>query len=844
MKPFKASVRSLKGRIVNLERAVADLRRTPKTCDACGGTFTETEPGRSRYRGKEHLGSTHFRCEAEASTSAQLARKWKPLLDKHMAGSASVHLQGAAKALEDLSRFWEGIAAAAKQDLSNAREKFVEAREKFVEARGHFAEAREGMDRDRDREFLVDLSEEWAACTTDEERRAVMDKAALKERQQDREVLASVCAAGMCDHRKFGSECPALTPEEIEKEKETEAFCKEWDACTSDEERQALADKRVLKERLALAERDNAEAEIFIDHQLGRHQEAEPKCLHHECVERVQKEAEDQHDRWTNYLHSKASDIVEKLGKGASSQEICEKVSEMVREEESKRDQIMQDDLSFLRNELEGERNELENAKADLETQVELADGLESELRHTKRLLANRDDDLDRLAAWLIREEIEIGIDDKSAVDTAIRLLDSIQAELKARQRDWCAAGDELLEKAAMIVGDAPFGAADRDLQQRVVRNIRAFKSGEGGPGILSPEEAAVIDAPQPKWSGQHGSRQWERDVLLHHCAKIVESAYGKGKASEAILALGSDSVMATYPEGASLSWDEVKWVKTLEEAAKIVDRVEEDSAPALAEAAKAIRELACGARHPCTVPQPPGGRVSVEQELKSLRQAHADQEERIVKARAAQHRAEFELAKLKNSPRAERLYDTERSPGVGQTAHQARIEKMMAGYGQNVPSEPALPDEATRVLRARLIMEETLETIQKGLRVAIKHKFTMGPGGGLPIGSFDDLGFRAMPGPANLVEIADGCADISVVTIGTLSACGIADKDLLEVVDMNNLDKVNTGREDEHGKWIKHPDHQPPDIAAVLRDQGWGYQGQAGIQGPSERTTLTDKIP
>ena len=74
-----------------------------------------------------------------------------------------------------------------------------------------------------------------------------------------------------------------------------------------------------------------------------------------------------------------------------------------------------------------------------------------------------------------------------------------------------------------------------------------------------------------------------------------------------------------------------------------------------------------------------------------------------------------------------------------------------------------------------------------------------------------------------NLVAIADGCADLSVVTIGTLVACGIPDRDLLWEVDVNNLKKFAPGltiRED--GKLIRPPDHPPPDIERVLREAGW----------------------
>jgi predicted HAD superfamily Cof-like phosphohydrolase len=151
-----------------------------------------------------------------------------------------------------------------------------------------------------------------------------------------------------------------------------------------------------------------------------------------------------------------------------------------------------------------------------------------------------------------------------------------------------------------------------------------------------------------------------------------------------------------------------------------------------------------------------------------------------------------------------------------GQTAHQFRVERMMRGFGQEVPDRP-LPAEGhtdLRVLRARLIMEECLETIQDGLRVEVGQR-------GQAV-RFEHLAFEAKGGGADMIELADGCADVSVVTIGTLSAFGIRDDPLLREVDGNNQAKIDTGRTDEHGKFIKHPDHEPPKIAEVLVAQGW----------------------
>ena len=68
--------------------------------------------------------------------------------------------------------------------------------------------------------------------------------------------------------------------------------------------------------------------------------------------------------------------------------------------------------------------------------------------------------------------------------------------------------------------------------------------------------------------------------------------------------------------------------------------------------------------------------------------------------------------------------------------------------------------------------------------------------------------------GDADLCAIVDGCCDLSVVTIGTLSACGVPDELFLKLVDENNLAKFGDGHSiREDGKLIKPSDHKPPAI-------------------------------
>lgn len=138
-------------------------------------------------------------------------------------------------------------------------------------------------------------------------------------------------------------------------------------------------------------------------------------------------------------------------------------------------------------------------------------------------------------------------------------------------------------------------------------------------------------------------------------------------------------------------------------------------------------------------------------------------------------------------------------------SAHQKRVEAFMAHAGQAVPERPTIPDEATLKLRANLILEEALETIE-----ALGYQVNMKP--------FElELEVVKSRQPADLEQIVDGCADMIVIATGTLSACG---EDVNEL-DNNNLSKFGPGgyRRDD-GKWMKPPTWALPDIKGILEDQ------------------------
>ncbi|MDA0683314.1 MAG: hypothetical protein O2797_07415 [Bacteroidetes bacterium] len=146
-------------------------------------------------------------------------------------------------------------------------------------------------------------------------------------------------------------------------------------------------------------------------------------------------------------------------------------------------------------------------------------------------------------------------------------------------------------------------------------------------------------------------------------------------------------------------------------------------------------------------------------------------------------------------------------------TPHYQRVKDFMQRVGQDTPEKATIPDEGIRILRAKLILEEALETVAAlGVTVHASGAEVLEEG----------LEYTA-PNAVDLKEVVDGCADISVVTIGTLIAFGIDDEPVLEEVDASNLRKFSEGsyrRED--GKWMKPPGWTPPDIMGAI-DRGYG---------------------
>lgn len=135
-------------------------------------------------------------------------------------------------------------------------------------------------------------------------------------------------------------------------------------------------------------------------------------------------------------------------------------------------------------------------------------------------------------------------------------------------------------------------------------------------------------------------------------------------------------------------------------------------------------------------------------------------------------------------------------------TVSQQQVEQFMEKAGQTVPTAPVMPNEETRILRAKLIFEEAIrELLGEGLAVTLH--VTDDEGFLVDVlANKERLHIRVHPTrQPNLTLIADGAADTEVVVKGTLSACGIADARLQEMVNESNLAKFTVPKCPDCGK-------------------------------------------
>ncbi len=168
-------------------------------------------------------------------------------------------------------------------------------------------------------------------------------------------------------------------------------------------------------------------------------------------------------------------------------------------------------------------------------------------------------------------------------------------------------------------------------------------------------------------------------------------------------------------------------------------------------------------------------------------------------------------------------------------TKEQNQVKEFMQTFGQETPDKPTLATEEIRMLRAKLVLEETLEFIQAlGLTLRVVD--------GNDALDITDLVLNHT-GKPDLVEVADALVDLHYVGYcGSGTAFGFDLEPIFKAVHDNNMTKLwsfedvrkglpvgaqatplNNGRflvKREDGKIIKAPSYQKVDLAPLVENQ------------------------
>lgn len=128
----------------------------------------------------------------------------------------------------------------------------------------------------------------------------------------------------------------------------------------------------------------------------------------------------------------------------------------------------------------------------------------------------------------------------------------------------------------------------------------------------------------------------------------------------------------------------------------------------------------------------------------------------------------------------------------------------------QQLPSDYEIPPADVRLLRAKLLLEECLETVAAlGFTLA-----------GYEEGKVEESELNTGEEGPDLWGILDGCCDTVYVAIGTMLACGAPDQPHLEAVCFANDAKFPGGVATMHptipGKFGKPPGWTPPNHEEV----------------------------
>jgi predicted HAD superfamily Cof-like phosphohydrolase len=146
-------------------------------------------------------------------------------------------------------------------------------------------------------------------------------------------------------------------------------------------------------------------------------------------------------------------------------------------------------------------------------------------------------------------------------------------------------------------------------------------------------------------------------------------------------------------------------------------------------------------------------------------------------------------------------------------SALRGQVREFHTTMGQPVAERPSVPHEDRVRLRAALIAEECLETLAAML--AIREEAMA------YLQSVVKVTIANSHVRVDMVELADGMADLDYVVEGTRLEFGIDGDPIAAAVHAANMAKA-TGPVAANGKRLKPPGWTPPDIEGELRRQGW----------------------
>lgn len=129
----------------------------------------------------------------------------------------------------------------------------------------------------------------------------------------------------------------------------------------------------------------------------------------------------------------------------------------------------------------------------------------------------------------------------------------------------------------------------------------------------------------------------------------------------------------------------------------------------------------------------------------------------------------------------------------------------------------PHIPTDVEVRLRMRLVIEEAIEFIE----ACVDEDVVVTAGMIKAVKMFIGHLVADAPLKLDLVEYADALADLDYVSEGSRLTAGIDGRPVAAEVHRSNMSKVGGGKSPD-GKSLKPPGWTSPDIAGVLKKQGW----------------------